>query len=100
MATIILNTLVDIYEPQVHPDIPPKLIKRNVKCRKSFDSHVIQTEEYIKPNGEISSKWCNIKEGESYYRVAHSFDYVHKLISPLYITGYKRFDSNNKLKKK
>ncbi len=86
---IILKTLVDIYKPQTRPDIAPKLIKRNVQCRKSFDTNNISVEEYIKPNGEISKTWSNIKEGESYYRVAHSFEYIEKLIKPIAWNGFK-----------
>lgn len=88
---IVLKTLVDIYKPQTHPDILPKIIKRNVECKKSFESNAISVEQYIKPNGDISKKWCNIKEGDSYYRVNHSFDYMHNLLAPLYIHGYKRW---------
>lgn len=94
---ITLKTLVDIYKPQIHTEIPPKLIKRNVECKKTFDTNNILVEQYIKPNGEISKRWCNIKEGgESYYRVKHSFEYVENLINPkqIFITGFKRYNNN------
>ncbi len=96
MATIILKTLVDIYKPQTHPEIPPKLIKRNVECLKTFESHNITVEQYIKPNGSISKIWSNIKEGDNYYRVAHSFEYIHKLITPYQFNGFK---INKKIRK-
>jgi hypothetical protein len=89
---IILKTLVDIYKPQTRSDIIPKIVKRNVECKKSFESNAISVEQYIKPNGDISKKWCNVKEGDSYYRVNHSFDYMHKLLAPLYISWYKRWE--------
>jgi len=88
---IILNTLVDIYKPAKSADEQPKVIKRNVKCKRTFESHSVVLEQYIKPNGEISKKWCNIKENEGYYRIAHSFEYVQHLISPTFIKGYKRW---------
>tara|TARA_R110000868_G_scaffold104015_1_gene286106 strand:- start:561 stop:836 length:276 start_codon:yes stop_codon:yes gene_type:complete len=88
---IVLKTLVDIYKPQTKPDTLPKLIKRNVECKRTFESHSIVLEQYIKPNGEISKKWCNIKEGDGYYRINHSFEYVQNLIAPTYIKGFKRW---------
>lgn len=92
MSLIILSTLVDIYKPVTREGEIPKLIKRNLKCKKSFESNAIHVEQYIKPNGEISKRWCNIKDGDSYYRIDHSFEYVSKLLSPLYISGYKRWE--------
>lgn len=90
---IVLKTLVDIYSK---PDKTgkQKIIKRNVEYKKTFDTNSILVEEYIKPTGVISKKQCNVKEGENYYRVNHSFDYVSKLINPpqLFIKGYKRYE--------
>lgn len=94
MSMITLKTLVDIYKPQVNPEKPPKILKRNLECLKTFNTENISVEQYIKPNGEISKKWSNIKEGDNYYRVAHSFEYVSKLIEQprLFIKGYKRYN--------
>lgn len=90
---VVLKTLVDIYSK---PDKTgkQKIIKKNVQCRRTFDTNSILVEEHIKENGEINKKQCNVKEGDNYYRVAHSFEYVSKLIDPpkLFIKGYKRYE--------
>lgn len=96
MATIILKTLVDIYKPITFEGEQPKLIKRNVEYLKTFESHNITVENYIKPNGTISKIWSNVKEGDNYYRVKHSFDYIYKLISPIKIKGFKINNKNEK----
>ena len=90
MSLIILNTIVSIYKK---PDANgfQKLIKRNVLCKKVFDSNNILPEHYIKPNGDISKRWCQLKEGDSYYIIGHSFEHVTKLIEPIYVKGYKRW---------
>lgn len=95
MPTIILKTLVDIYKPQKFPDEIPKILKRNVECMKSFNTEAISVEQYIKPNGEISKRWSHIREGDLYYRVNHTFEYVQKLLNPpqLFIKGYKRYEN-------
>lgn len=90
MSLVTLTTLVSIYKK---PDETgyQKLIKRNVQCKKVFDTNQILPEHYIKPNGEVSKRWCSIKENENFYTIAHSFEYVEKLIGPIYIKGYKRW---------
>ena len=90
MTLITLNTIISVYKDP-DKDGFRKLVKRNVKCKKVFDSNIILPEHYIKPSGEISKKWCTIKDGDSFYIVDHSFDYIQKLISPLYVKGYKRW---------
>lgn len=101
MSIIVLNTLVDIYS-NADKSGKQKIIKKNVQCRRTFDTNSILVEEYIKPTGIISKKQCNVKEGDNYYRVNHSFEYVSKLINPpqLYIVGYKRWINAGKEKTK
>ena len=90
---VVLNTLVDIYKQPTREGQVPKLVRRNVKCKKQFETQMFTVEQYIKPNGEISKQWCNVKDSDNnYYRIAHTFEYVEGLKETVYITGYKRWE--------
>lgn len=93
MAIVTLNTLVDLYKTDKFGN--QKIVKRNVECKKTFDTNLILVEQYITQNGKISNKWCSIKDGDNYYRVAHTFDYVQNLITPKQIE-FNGFKYNNK----
>ncbi len=97
MTLITLNTLVSIYKK---PDETgyQKLIKRNVQCKKVFDTNNILIEQYIKPNGEVSKLWASIKEGDNYYTVRHTFSYLQELVSPIKFNGFQ-IKGNNGNKK-
>ncbi len=88
-----LNCLTDIYSKPNRDGIQ-KLVKRNVNYKRQFDSNVITAEQYITSKGEISRKWCMVKNNEEYIRVKHSFEELERLINPpqLFIKGYKRYE--------
>ncbi len=97
MSLVTLNTLVSVYKK---PDKNgfQKLVKLNVRCKKVFDTNLIMPEHYIKPNGEISKKWCTIKDAESFYTIDHPFEYVQKLIMPMQFKGFQITKENGRSK--
>ncbi len=90
MGIIVLNIVSDIYDPP-NKDGIQKLVKKNAICKKTFEAHNISLEHSFTKKGEIDKKVCMIKEGDSYYKVAHKFEEVEKMILPVYIKGFKRW---------
>jgi hypothetical protein len=84
-----LKILTDVYKTLKSGE--QKLIQRNLEYKKTFETHGLSVEHYLNNRGIPSKKWCMIKEGETYYRVNHPFEYVEKLIKPTFISGYKRW---------
>lgn len=83
-----LNCLTDIYSKPDKNGIQ-KLVKRNVNYKRQFDSNIITAEQYITAKGEISRKWCTVKNNEEYIRVNHSFEYIEKLTNQIVWNGFK-----------
>lgn len=90
MSLIVLKTLVDIY--RTNKDGSQKTIKRNIECKKTFETNNISIEEHINANGSVSKRLCNLKDGDSYHLLNHTFTSVHELIKPIYIQGFKRYN--------
>ena len=80
------NIVVDIYGP---PDKTgrPKLIKKGVIYKKSFDPNLVYPEEYLDKKGKIVKKYTSIEYGDKYYTLAHNIEYVKKALGPLVING-------------
>lgn len=85
---ITLEVITDIYS---QPDKlgKRKLIKRNVKYNKTFDTNFLHVQHLIDTKGNLSKKYCIVLEGENSYKVNHKFDFVEKLIKPLKIKGFR-----------
>ena len=65
-----------------------KIIKRNCIYLKQFETHEIKIEEYVNSKGVVSKRWSNVKEGENFYRVAHSFKELEKLTGHIEFKGF------------
>lgn len=54
-----------------------------------FDTSEIMPEQYLNNKGNPLVKQCLIKNQNEYYKVAHSFNEIEKLISPFIVKGYR-----------
>lgn len=79
---------MDIYS-QPDKSGKQKLIKRNCIYLKQFETHEIKIEQYVNSKGIVSNKWSNVREGENFFRVAHSFEELEKMMSPIEFKGFK-----------
>jgi len=85
---ITLDIITDIYS-QPDKNGNQKLIKKNVKFKKTFDTNFIQVQHFIDTKGNISKKYSMVYEGDTAYKAVHKFEDVEKLIKPLKINGFK-----------
>lgn len=85
---VTLDIITDIYSlPDKNGN--QKLIKRNLKYKKTFDTNFMQVQHFIDTKGNISKKYCLINEGDSSYKAAHKFEEIEKLVRPMKINGFK-----------
>lgn len=84
---VTLDIVTDIFS---EPDKAgkQKIIKRNLKIKKTFDTNFIRAGHFIDNKGNISKKYCTIYEGDLSYKAAHKFEDVEKLLSPVKIRGF------------
>jgi hypothetical protein len=97
MGLITLEIVSDIFGTPNKQGVQ-QLIKKDAKCSKTFESHLISVEHSFNKKGEIDKKHCMIQDGEKYYKVAHTFEYVERLIKPVVFNGFK-IKGNNDTKK-
>lgn len=86
---IILNCIEDIYSS---PDVKTgkqKLIKKNVKYQKSFETNIMSIQNFIDSKGNISKKYSIVLEGERAYKTIHKFEELKRMVSPIKVEGFK-----------
>lgn len=66
-----------------------KVTKRNVQSLRQFETDMILAEQLINSRGNVSKKWCFIKEGDTYYRVAHKFEEIEALTKRTVVKGFR-----------
>lgn len=94
---VTLEVITDVYSK---PDSKgnTKIVKKNLKYKKQFDTQVILAENFTDNRGTIVNKYCIVKSGEDYFKLNHSFTEIEKLIQdPIEFNGFKI--RNNKHKK-
>lgn len=86
---IVLNCITDVYSVPDNKTGKQKIIKKNVKFKKSFETNNIQIQSYIDLRGNLSTKYTMINEGEQSYKALHKFEDVERLILPVKIKGFR-----------
>lgn len=88
---VTLNLISDI---QGNPDAKtgiPKIVKKNVIFKKTFDTNAITVQEFIDTKGNISKKYCTVYEGELGYKAVHKFAVIEKMLKHVTVVGFKRW---------
>ena len=88
MAIITLTVLTDIYSKEDKLG-RRKIIKKDAEYRKQFDTNALLVEELLSSTGKPSNKHCFVKEGDTYFKLKHSFSYIEKLVQPIKVNGFK-----------
>lgn len=84
---VTLKCITDIYtKPDKQGNQKVKL--RNVMFSKQFDTNYLLVEHYLNSRGTPSKKWCLVKQGEEYFKLAHKFEDIEKLTQPVKIKGF------------
>ncbi len=85
---IVLTLATDVYS---QPDKlgRQRIIKRNVKFKKSFDTNQIHIQHFIDNKGLISNKYSVICEGDKEYKAICKFEELEKLMLPIKIKGFR-----------
>lgn len=85
---IIIECLTDVYS---NPDKTgrQKLLKKNVRFKKSFETNQMTIQHFIDSKGNVSKKYSMVFEGENGFRVLKKFEELEKLVSPIKIQGFK-----------
>lgn len=65
------------------------IVKRNVQSLRQFETTMILAEQMINSKGKVSKRWCFVKEGETYFKLAHRFEEIEALNRPIVIKGFK-----------
>ena len=91
---VTLQVLTDFYGK---PDKSgkQKLIKRNVKSKKQFETMGITAEEYVNSKGIPSKRWSMIKYDGEYFKVGHKFEDIEKLTSNVKWKGFSYGNDNS-----
>jgi hypothetical protein len=86
-----LKVLTDIYSK---PDSQGrmKVVKRNVEYHKQFETQGLLVEHYLTSKGAISKKWCVVKVGDEFFRLAHKFEEIERLTRPIKIEGFIKYN--------
>lgn len=87
---ITLNLTTNLYS-NPDKDGNQKVIKKDIRFQKTFDTHTINVSEYITVKGFKSKTLCIVIEGDKEYTCVGKFENIQKLISPTIITGFKRW---------
>lgn len=66
-----------------------KVIKKNVEYKKQFETTNILAENYIDQKGNISKKYCMIKDGDNYFKVKGKYEEICKINNHIEIRGFK-----------
>lgn len=83
-----LTVVADIMSPP-NAQGRMKVIKKNLEYRKQFESTNMLVEHYVDQKGNISKKYCMIKEGDSYFKVKGKYEDICKINSHIEIRGFK-----------
>lgn len=94
MVTV-LNLITDIYSNPDPVSGVSKCIKRNVRFKQTFDTNQIRIAHYINKKGEVSKRYSTVYEGDSGFKVEHSFEYMQKLVCPIKIRGFYNADTKS-----
>lgn len=73
---------VDVMNPKTG-----KITKKDIICKRTFETDNIEVEQFLSNTGKIIPKHCFIYIGDKCYKVNHSYDYVNQLISPIKVEG-------------
>lgn len=85
---ITLTVLTDVYGKE-DKNGHRKLITRDSEYQKQFDTVGILAEQLISRNGKPSKRHCLVREGETYFKVKHSFNEIKHLTEPIKFNGFK-----------
>lgn len=85
---VILDCVTDIYSK---PDKTgqQKLLKKNVKFRKSFETNNMTIQHYIDEKGNLSKKYSMCFEGESGFKIIKKFEDLERIVSPIKVKGFR-----------
>ena len=85
---ITLNLTTNLYST---PDDngKQKIIKKDIRFQKTFDTHAINVSEYITAKGCKSKILCIVIEGDKEYTCVGKFENIKNLISPTVVKGFK-----------
>jgi len=84
---VTLNLTTNLYS-NPDKDGKQKIIKKDIRFQKTFDTHTINVAEYITERGKKSKTLCIITEGDKEYTCVDKFENVKKLISPIIVKGF------------
>lgn len=90
-----LEVFIDIVDPKTS-----KLLKKNVICKRTFETDKIQVEQFFNNKGNPVKKYCFIYDDNKIFKANHSYEYIKKLTQPIQVIGFagksKHGKSNNK----
>lgn len=86
---ITLNLITNLYST---PDGKgrQKIIKRNIKFKKTFDTSTIQVQSLIDNKGNVSRTRSIVLEGDMSYTALHSFEELETIVTPTRVVGFKK----------
>lgn len=68
-----------------------KCIKRDIRYKKTFDSHSIDISNYITSKGVVSKTLSIVVDKDKEYIVRMKFEELERLIKPVIVIGYKKW---------
>lgn len=85
---VTLTVLTDVYGRE-DKNGNRKLLVKDSEYQKQFNTSEILAEQFISKNGKPSKQFCLIKEGETYFKVKHTFNEIKHLTEPIKFNGFK-----------
>lgn len=68
----------------------PRILKKNVKSLRQFETTAILAEQLVHTRGTVSKRWCFVKEGDTYFKVAHKFEEIEAMTKHIVVKGFRQ----------